>query len=182
MRSVLSQPSRVGPVLTAAELSTDLVRATYRWVERAYPEEGRGFLFEREGQLELVPTENRATLLHQLDPENYPRDGRTYFEPDMKPWLRACREGAEPRLIFHSHPDTEAYFSETDRASALIEDDSSQGVLERNPGIVHLVVSVLDGRAKYAKLFRFETPEASFVEIGHFNNEGQLKTAQQSVL
>jgi len=165
-------------VLTAADLSAELVRSIYRWVERAYPEEGCGFVFERDGALEVVGTQNRATLLHQKDPDTYPRDGRTYFEPDMKPWFIAFREGAVPRMIFHSHPDTTAYFSETDRASAIIEDTETGEVFERNPGVVHMVVSVdlqdQDHSARDAKLFRFTPPDARFAEIGHFDADGEL--------
>jgi proteasome lid subunit RPN8/RPN11 len=154
----------------------DLLGPIYRAVEAAYPEEGCGFVIEAaDGALEVVPTTNRATQLHRMDPEAYPRDGRTYFEPDMKPWLRAVREGRTPRLIFHSHPDTGAYFSPTDRASAIVEGDGG-AVLERHPGVVHLVVSVRGPMpaARVARLFEFAPEEAGFREVAAFDGAGRL--------
>jgi proteasome lid subunit RPN8/RPN11 len=165
-----------GAYLASERLVPELVAAAYRAVEGAYPEEGCGFVFETPaGELRLVATANRATFLHQKDPVAYPRDGRTYFEPDMKPWLAAAREGHAPRLIFHSHPDEEAYFSETDRASAIVEDPDAGGVFERNPGVLHMVVSVRPEppTARYGVLFRYEPATTGFVEIARFDADGR---------
>jgi [CysO sulfur-carrier protein]-S-L-cysteine hydrolase len=158
-----------------------LLEAIYRAVEPAHPEEGCGFVFEdSEGRLSVVPTLNRATRLHEMDPVAYPRDGRTYFEPDMKPWLRAAREGLEPRVIFHSHPDTEAYFSDTDMAQAVFEADDR--VVERNPGVVHLVVSVRRGlpdtepRARVARLYGFAHSVGDFRRLATYDEVGKLVT------
>jgi proteasome lid subunit RPN8/RPN11 len=168
------------PVVTVAlRLVTEKwLGLIYRDVEQVYPEEGCGFLFEgTDGGLQMVTTKNRATLLHQMDPEAYPRDGRTYFEPDMKPWLRAEREGLTPRLIYHSHPEHEAYFSQTDRLSALIQDTNENRVVERHPGVVHLVVSVRGAdapTARCAKLFGFDPSTRDFVALATYDEAGQL--------
>lgn len=159
------------------------IASIYRAVELAYPEEGCGFVFEDgRGQLYVLPTENRATQLHQKDPETYPRDGRTYFEPDMKPWLRASRDGLTPRVIFHSHPDTGAYFSETDRASAIFVDESDGTILERNPGLRHLVVAVQGPQPKAAvsRLFRFVDGSGEFAECAAFDRAGKWVSGEGS--
>jgi [CysO sulfur-carrier protein]-S-L-cysteine hydrolase len=155
-----------------------LLAAIYAAVVPAYPEEGCGFVFEDgAGRLSVVPTANRATRLHEMDPEAYPRDGRTYFEPDMKPWLRAAREGLVPRLVFHSHPDTEAYFSDTDTAQAVFEEHGR--LQERNPGVFHLVVSVRPGedgppQARVARLYAFSPSEGDFRRLATYDAEGHL--------
>lgn len=160
---------------------TQALAAIYRHVESTYPEEGCGFVFESpdDGELRVLPTANRATELHRRDPERYPRDGRNYFEPDMGVWLRACREGLTPRLIFHSHPEVGAYFSETDRQSALFEDEDGT-VLERHPGVDHMVVSVRGSppEADEAKLFRYR--EGEFQEVATFGPRGAIHTAGQA--
>ena len=108
------------------------------------------------------------------------RDGRDYFEPDMKPWLRASREGWVPRVIFHSHPDGEAYFSATDHQSAVFVDDDG-AVLARHPGVVHLVVSVAGdrlgagARARVARLYEFSRHSERFEQIAEFDSEGKRK-------
>jgi len=162
-------------------LDPDLLSAIFRTVEAAFPEEGCGFVFEGpEGALTVVPTINRATQLHRMDPDAYPRDGRDYFEPDMKPWLRAAREGQAPRVIFHSHPNADAYFSETDHGAAVyVESDGT--VVERNPGVVHMVVSVIGDppttppTARVARLFEFSEQSRRFERIATYGENGEVE-------
>ena len=148
----------------------------FRSVEPAYPHEGCGFVFEdpKAGALRVLPTENRAQLLHEKDPERYPRGGADWFEPDMKPWLRAAREGQVPRMIFHSHPEVGAYFSKGDRESAVVELEEGEAPVERNPGVLHMVVSVRKGSADGAKMFAFDPSAHDFVEIAEFDGDGRL--------
>lgn len=146
----------------------------YRSVEPAYPHEGCGFVFDTgEGQLMVLPTINRAQQLHEKNPKRYPKGGADWFEPDMKPWLRAAREGHVPRLIYHSHPDVGAYFSQGDYDSAVMKLDDGQ-VVERNPGVLHMVVSVRDGSADGAKLFRFNPDTREFDCVAVFDASGEL--------
>lgn len=159
----------------ASELvATGVLEQIYRSLEPSYPFEGCGFVFARpSGELVHVPTTNRAQDLHELDPEAYPRDARTWFEPDMKPWLKAKRSGLKPRLIYHSHPDVGAYFSDDDQRSAVMEGDD--GVVERHPGVLHMVVSVAEpGKVKQARLYAFLPSSGRFIERAVFNACGEL--------
>lgn len=157
----------------AAQLAeSGLLPALYRHVEAAYPQEGCGFVFENEdGALVHVPTENRAQLLHEKDPERYPRGGSDWFEPNMKPWFQAVRAGQTPRLIYHSHPDVGAYFSQGDYDSALHREEDGQ-LVERHPGVLHMVVSVRAGSADGAKLFRWNPSTATFDTVAAFDGDG----------
>ncbi len=158
--------------LTGALVEAGLLPLIYRAVEPAYPEEGCGFVFEDpESGLEVLPTANRAQRLHEIDPKRYPRGARDWFEPDMKPWLRAERAGKAPRVIFHSHPDVGAYFSDGDFESAIVRDDAN-AVQERNPGVLHLVVSVRAGAADGARLFAFDPAAATFTCVAEFDASG----------
>lgn len=151
--------------------TSGLLPDVFRAVEPAYPHEGCGFVFELDGALAHLPTVNRAQQLHERDPERYPRGGADWFEPDMKPWLRAQREGGIPKLIYHSHPDVGAYFSSGDYDSAVVR--TEDGVVERNPGVHHMVVSVRNGVADGAKLFLFNTATAAFDEVAAFGADGK---------
>lgn len=158
--------------LADALVAAGLLPAIYRAVEPSYPHEGCGFVFEdADGVLSNLPTENRAQLLHDKDPERYPRGGADWFEPDMKPWLQAVRAGHTPRLIYHSHPEVGAYFSEGDYESAVVRMGGGE-VVERNPGVDHMVVSVRGGRADGAKLFRWNAASATFETIAEFGSDG----------
>jgi proteasome lid subunit RPN8/RPN11 len=153
-------------------VASALLPIIYRTVEPPYPHEGCGFVFDSGDGLEHVPTENRAQFLHEKDPERYPRGGNDWFEPNMKPWMQAERRGLVPVVIYHSHPDVGAYFSEGDYESAVLRLEDGL-VLERNPGVCHLVVSVRRGRADGAKLFRFNDETSAFDEFAEFDNSGR---------
>jgi adenylyltransferase/sulfurtransferase len=147
--------------------------AIYAAVAPAYPHEGCGFVFEGPEGLYVVAALNRAQWLHEKDPERYPRGGADWFEPDMKPWLRATRDGHTPRAIFHSHPDVGAYFSEGDHRSAVMEGDDGAPI-ERYPGVAHIVVSVRGGVADGARLFRYDAPSGRFTERASFDAVGAI--------
>lgn len=146
----------------------------YRSVEPAWPHEGCGFVFEFDGnELRVLPTANRAQELHERFPEQYPRGGEDWFEPDMKPWLRASREGGVPRIIYHSHPEVGAYFSQPDRDMARLPSEDGQ-LVERNPGVRHIVISVRQGKADGALMFAWNEHTRDFDEVAAFDADGAL--------
>ena len=166
----------------SAELARGLVAQNrlpeiFRSVEPAWPHEGCGFVFQFGDELRVLPTANRAQMLHEKFPEEYPRGAEDWFEPDMKPWLRASREGGEPRVIFHSHPEVGAYFSGPDRDMA--RQPNEDGVLvERNPGVRHIVVSVRQGKADGALMFAWNEETRDFDEVAAFDADGGLISAR----
>ena len=56
--------------------------------------------------------------LHEEDPEQYPRTARDGYMIDPREQMILERslkkEGKEIKVIYHSHPDVGAYFSEKD--------------------------------------------------------------------
>ncbi|MCB9667310.1 MAG: Mov34/MPN/PAD-1 family protein [Myxococcales bacterium] len=92
---------------------------------RAYPSECCGFLSGPLEQPLLVDEAifevNEADKYHALDPERFPRTSKTYFKINA---LRAARRfeegnatGRPIKVIYHSHCDAGAYFSEEDAAT-----------------------------------------------------------------
>jgi proteasome lid subunit RPN8/RPN11 len=76
----------------------------------------------------LVPMENRANKLHKFDPETYPRTGRMYFDIDPMKFDREMKTRAKnhapAKVLYHSHLDVGAYFSETDATAATMGGDA----------------------------------------------------------
>jgi [CysO sulfur-carrier protein]-S-L-cysteine hydrolase len=111
---------------------------------------------------------NLANKYHALDPEGYPRTGRTYFLIDPLKFNKRLREAAAAgrpiKVLWHSHLDCGAYFSETDAETALAGGDAP------SYDLAFLVVSVRgDGRGGGAtvddrKLFVWEPSAKKFVE------------------
>jgi proteasome lid subunit RPN8/RPN11 len=99
----------------------------------------------------IVPMKNRANALHALDPETYPRTGRMYFDIDPLAFDRAIRtreaEGRPGKVLYHSHLDAGAYFSETDAAA------TTMGGNEPAYDLAYLVTSVRAGEIAEHALF-----------------------------
>jgi proteasome lid subunit RPN8/RPN11 len=99
----------------------------------------------------IVPMRNRANALHALDPETYPRTGRMYFDIDPLAFDRAVRahekEGRPGKVLYHSHLDAGAYFSETDAAA------TTMGGNEPAYDLAYLVTSVRAGEVAEHALF-----------------------------
>jgi proteasome lid subunit RPN8/RPN11 len=110
----------------------------------------------------IVPMENRANKLHKLDPETYPRTGRMYFDIDPLKFERSVREGegsGRPvKVLYHSHLDVGAYFSDTDAQAATAGGDAP------SYDLAYLVTSVRGGVVDDRKLFVWDTERKSFVE------------------
>ena len=110
----------------------------------------------------IVPMENRANKLHRLDPETYPRTGRMYFDIDPLKFERAVREGetnGRPvKVLYHSHLDVGAYFSETDAQAA------TAGGNEPTYDLAYLVTSVRAGVVDERQLFVWDAGAKRVVE------------------
>lgn len=111
---------------------------------------------------EVVPMENRANKLHRLDPETYPRTGRMYFDIDPLKFERAVtngeRSGRPVKVLYHSHLDVGAYFSETDAQAATMGGEAP------TYDLAYLVTSVRQGIVDDRKLFIWDEEAKKFVE------------------
>jgi proteasome lid subunit RPN8/RPN11/molybdopterin converting factor small subunit len=117
-----------------------------------YPFESCGVILARGDERRLLRCRNAQNELHARDPERYPRDARTAYYIDPKDLLRIGdleREGYGVAVIYHSHIDAGAYFSETDRRQALVGSEPAY------PTAVYVVTSVLAGRVDAMAAFRW---------------------------
>lgn len=116
---------------------------------------------------------NIANQLHRMDPEQYFRTGRTYFEFNAEKFRRAVNaselEGMPVKVLYHSHLDAGAYFSPTD-AAAMSQGkmpDEEGGEIELGPGppypLAFLVTSVRGSHIAEHKLFIWDETARYFV-------------------
>ena len=69
------------------------------------------------------------------------------------------KAGGRMTAIYHSHIDCDAYFSEEDQAAAILDGEPAY------PGVVYLVVSVVEGEIRNKKAFDWDSSENLFVEV-----------------
>ena len=130
----------------------------------AYPEESCGFIVGKLDDTEsletVYPMRNIMNELHKEDPEQYPRTGRDGYMIDPREHMKLERSlkkaGKQIKVIYHSHPDVGAYFSEKDKEDALWNGNA------RYPGITFLVCATNQGKAGDAILADFNTTTSDF--------------------
>ena len=110
---------------------------------------------------EIVVMENRAAKLHAMDPETYPRTARMYFDVDPLRFSRLVeageKDGRPVKVLYHSHLDAGAYFSETDAQAATM------GGPEPTFDLAYLVTSVRGGAVDAHALFVWDPGARVFV-------------------
>jgi len=145
-------------MLTANELDFIYPHALHE-----YPYECCGIITgDDNGNNTVHKCENIQNRLHEEDPHNYPRDARTAFTIEPKKILKVIK-GAEKKKekivgFYHSHPDHDAYFSDTDRKVALFGEDPAY------PGAEYLIVSIFKGKIKEAISYRWNEKKEKFVK------------------
>lgn len=127
-----------------------------------YPHESCGVIVTRDGERRLLRCRNAQNELHARDPQKHPRDARTAYYIDPKDLLKIGRleeEGFRVAVIYHSHVDAAAYFSETDRRQALVGEEPAY------PDAVYVVTSVVGGVVAAAAAFRWSAAARDFAAV-----------------
>ena len=146
-------------------LSTTELESIQRHARTEYPAECCGVLLIRSGTQEerrLLACHNIQDELHAKDPQRFPRTARTAYyiaHGDLLEIGRREGEGFEVRVIYHSHVDAGAYFSETDRRNALVDGAPAY------PQATYVVVAVAEGRVAETRAHRFNPETGDFVEV-----------------
>jgi proteasome lid subunit RPN8/RPN11 len=168
MLARMRDPQRHPWILGHLVVPRSLVNAVDDEARKAYAkdEESCGFLVGPAGEAArvdgIVPMINRANALHALDPEAYPRTGRMYFDIDSMKLenaiARGQAEGRPVKVLYHSHLDAGAYFSDTDASVAKMGQD------EPPWDLAYLVTSVRQGQVDDRKLFVWDPRARTFAE------------------
>jgi [CysO sulfur-carrier protein]-S-L-cysteine hydrolase len=144
-------------VLTTAELETIRAQAA-----EEYPFESCGVILRRDGERRLLRCRNAQNELHERDPNRHPRDARTAYYIDPKDLLRIGdleRQGFSVAVIYHSHIDAGAYFSETDRRQAVVGGEPAY------PDAVYVVTSVVRGLVEAMAAYHWDGARRDFVAM-----------------
>lgn len=143
-------------------LTPDELREVRDHAVSEYPSESCGVILVRRGERRLIRCRNLQDDLHRRDPERYPRDARTAYYIDPADLLKIGRlegDGFGVAVIYHSHIDAGAYFSETDRKQALVGGEPAY------PEATYVVTSVVGGRPDAIAAFRWEASAQDFVTV-----------------
>lgn len=134
--------------------------------EREFPYECCGFIIGDGAAQEVRPITNIQNQKHAENPAAFSRDARTAFLMDPKEHLAVLNEIDRRKLkllvVYHSHPDHDAYFSATDRAQACSFDPSEPDY----PDTIYVVMSVRAGKFARAAVFGWDAAAKEFAEVG----------------
>ncbi|MBL7684796.1 MAG: M67 family metallopeptidase [Deltaproteobacteria bacterium] len=146
-------------------LSEYVIQQICLHAEREYPSEACGMIIGPQGKenaIGVFPIRNIQDELHQKDPKTYTRDSRTAYFMDPKQMKivekEAAHKGFDLKVIYHSHPDHEVYFSDEDRLMAAPWGEPNL------PGVVWVVISVKNGKAVAASEFEWSDEKKDYVE------------------
>lgn len=132
--------------------------------EREFPYECCGFIIGDAAVEEVRPIANIQNRKHAEDPEAFVRDARTAFLMEPKEHLAVMNEVDRRKLalkiVYHSHPDHDAYFSPTDRAAACSFDPSEPDYRET----AYVVMSIRSGKFVRAAAFVWDAAKKEFAE------------------
>lgn len=143
----------------SGELGRAALDAVYAHAREGYPEEVCGFIVAGD---EVRRCENRQNALHAEDPTAFPRDARTAYNLGAKDLFfldKSLRSDRPVRVIYHSHVDVGAYFSDEDARAAAPDGELLYPV-------DYLVIDVRAAGVRGAKLFHFDGH--GFIEVGSY--------------
>ena len=139
----------------------------YAHARRDYPNECCGIVFGPKG----APAADRAVAcvntqndLHAQDPATHARDARTAYNlgaGDLFKLGKSLRGDTPAKIIYHSHVDVGAYFSDTDQAAAVMDGEPSYPV-------EYVVIDVRKDSVGGAAQFAWDADQHRYVEVGRY--------------
>ncbi len=155
------------PVVPHPTLSTEALEAIYAHARRDYPNECCGIAYGPRDQPVVdraTPCENIQNRLHAEDPVRFTRDARTAYNleaRDIFALQKSLRGDSPAKIVYHSHCDVGAYFSDTDQAAAQFDGEPSYPV-------EYVVVDVRVDGTRGAKQFAWDDEQKKYVEVGAY--------------
>nr|HEX4313303.1 Mov34/MPN/PAD-1 family protein [Kofleriaceae bacterium] len=138
-------------MLAAREQLRAAVAAIADHARAAYPRECCGFVVASAAGLHAIRCENVATAA----------DAYAFADADVLTFVRSLDSPAPARLVYHSHPNGRAYFSDRDRAVAATPAGPVYPV-------GHLVVGIDDTGPREAAVYTYDPATAGYTEVARF--------------
>jgi proteasome lid subunit RPN8/RPN11 len=149
------------------EIPGPILAQVYAEARRAFPFECCGWLAgARDGASVSVVRRcinAQDSGNHPTKPDRGAEAAYVFSGPDLLDLNRSLDTEQPPLIIYHSHPNGQAYLSETDRSVAT----SPWGEGPAYP-VQQLVVGIDDQRVVAAALFAWADREQDFVEIARY--------------
>lgn len=144
-----------------------LLRDVYAHALAGHPEEVCGLILGPRGAAadEVRRCVNRQNEIHARDPARHPRTAATAYSLGLDDIALLDKSLGGPRpvqLIYHSHVEVGAYFSDEDRLMA-----APPGWGPLYPGVDYLVVDVRRDGVRGAR--RYRCIDGDFVEIAEYS-------------
>jgi proteasome lid subunit RPN8/RPN11 len=149
-------------------LTAEALQAMYAHARQEYPRECCGIVFgPKAGDAadEARACRNIQDDLHAEDPANYPRDAATAYNlgsPDLLLLQKSLRGERPAKIVYHSHVNVGAYFSDTDQASARYED---QPLYE----VEYVVIDVKADGTHGAVQFAWDEAQKKYAEVARYD-------------
>ena len=160
-------PETTAPLPTPVAIPRPLLEQVYGEARRCFPAECCGWLA---GPRDSGAADTIRPCVNMQDAGQHPtaadRTAETAYVlsgPDLLALNRGLDDAAPPLVIYHSHPNGRAYFSDTDRAVAA----SPWGDGPAYP-VQQLVVGIDRQQVVAAALFAWSDPAGGFVEIARY--------------
>lgn len=157
----------VETALGTAPVSEELMATIAQYAVREFPDECCGFIIGDRVQ----PVQNMADVTSDHDGMPWQRTARTGYVlsgADVRTLSDSLDSDEPVRILYHSHPNGKAYFSEEDQRFALFEGNPIF------PGVQHLVMGVGPAGVEEARLFDLD---AGTVQEIHHWSRGSLRSA-----
>lgn len=143
------------------------LEAIFAHARESYPDECCGWIT---GDKDSNTASGVRRAVNAYEPEAHPtakdRSSQTAFvisDSDLLDLARTLDDDVRPRIIYHSHPNGRAYFSETDRSNAA--DPWGDGPAYP---VQQIVVGIDEDRVVEARLFAWDDDAEDFIEIAEF--------------
>lgn len=153
--------------LNPIEIPRSLLEQIYRQARDEYPNECCGWLAgDKDG--DAVSTVRACVNMqaqgkHPSAPSRSPEKAYVFGTEDLMELNRTLDGDTPPRIIYHSHPNGQAYLSRIDRGVAI----SPWGDGPAYP-VQQLVVGLDGRRVVESALFAWSDDAADFIEIARF--------------
>jgi adenylyltransferase/sulfurtransferase len=149
------------------KVSPEALALMYAHARKDYPNECCGIVFGPKDAAvadRAVPCANIQNQLHAEHPATHTRDARTAYNlgaGDIFKLQKSLRGDTPAKIVYHSHVDVGAYFSETDQAAAQMEGEPTYPV-------EYVVIDVRPSGIGGAAQFAWDPASRRYLEIDRY--------------
>ena len=147
------------------KIPSDLLEKIFEHARKDYPSECCGFIVGPDDQASRlsrsIPCINAQDEYHTRDPLQFPRTSQNAYFVEPRQLLQIQKEirskGEVLRMIYHSHPNSDAVFSAEDQKMAAMNGEPVY------PDVSYLVISVKQSEIAGYNVFSWDLSQRKFV-------------------